>query len=53
MVGDAQAIALDMGIKAIQKLEKIEEIIETKDRYNFPDDVYSYEIREVLGKERK
>lgn len=45
--------ALDLAIESIRKLEKIEEIIEEHDYYNRPEDVYFYEIREVLGKERK
>jgi len=44
--------ALGMGIKAIRKLERIEKVIEEHDRYNMPDDVYFYEIREIFNKDK-
>lgn len=48
--GDAQAAALDMGIKAIQKLEKIEEIIKTHDNDNLPKNCFYVDrIRKVLS----
>ena len=50
--GDAQAVALDMGIKAIRKLEKIEDIIEAHDKDSMPEDYfYIDKIRAVLGED--
>lgn len=43
--------AIDFAIKSMQKLKKIEQIIEEHDYYNRPEDVYFYSIREVLSEE--
>lgn len=43
--------ALDLAIKSIRTLEKIEGIIEEHDSYNLPYDVWLYEIREILNED--